>query len=109
MVSAPLDVTEPHAVHDADTIELPRGIVFDHPDLDPAGQVLARELTETTEMLADVAGILGACVHCFGIDRMCIHCAGHGSPGWRDSAEPALLEYWLRNLGRPRSRKPPSR
>lgn len=105
MHHAPADVTEPHPVHEADTIELPRGLVFDNPDLDPAVRVLARELTETTEMLADVAGILGACVHCFGIDRTCSHCGGHGSPGWRDSAEPALLEYWLRNLGRPRSRR----
>lgn len=101
------DVTEPHLLHEADTLELPRGLVFDSPDLDPAVVVLARELTHTTAMLADVAGILGACVHCFGIDRACSHCAGHGSPGWRDSAEPALLEYWLRNMGRPRVRKPP--
>lgn len=105
----PTAITEPHLATatptETDTLELPRGAVFDDPEFEPALQTLGRELTQVTGMLDEVARILGACPRCFGIDRACLRCEGHGSPGWHASGEPALLEYWLRHLGA----RPPTR
>jgi hypothetical protein len=94
--------TAPHSL-DADTVEMPA--VGSEYAIDPAVHALARELADMSDMLEEVAGVLGACARCFGIDPQCPGCRGIGSPGHRESTEPALLEYWLRALGRgPRSR-----
>ena len=101
---APAESIPPHCRPDADTIELPRGALFDQEEPDPIVYALARDLVALSDQLQEVAGILGACTRCFGIQPNCAGCGGKGSPGWRESTEPALLEYWLRNLGRPRNR-----
>mgnify|MGYP001325409203 CR=1 FL=1 len=90
--------TASHCVAPEDTAELPIVDILDDPDPDLAVAALARELSEVMQTLEDIAGILGACSTCFGLSTECSYCEGHGSPGYRESTEPALLEYWKRAL-----------
>lgn len=91
--------TEAHPhVSPEDTAELPIADILDDPAPDLAVAAIARELADVMQTLDDVAGILGACSTCFGLSLQCHHCHGKGSPGYRESTEPALLEYWKRAL-----------
>jgi hypothetical protein len=92
--------TDSHPISPEDTAQMPIGEIFDPPDPDLAVAALARELADVMETLDEVAGILGACASCFGLDQDCPHCQGNGSPGHRESTEPALQEYWKRALVR---------
>jgi hypothetical protein len=81
-----------------DTAQMPIADVLDPSDPEVAVAALARELADAMDTLERVSKILGACARCFGLDEECHDCRGRGSPGYRASSDPGLLDYWKRAL-----------
>lgn len=64
--------------------------------LERAGRFIERmrdELTAANTLAAHVAGLLGACSACWGLDGLCPRCGGTGDPGSRMPQVDALVDW----------------